>query len=138
MAKFKVGDRVVCKVDKFGNETVGKEYIVRLPENGKGWFQVERDDAGHHNSYFECNFELVEPTVKQPPPFRPRSASTLSMEEELSLLYSVREQVITLSKEVVRLKAVLDALKHPTIEKQDKMRGRPQVLPPSSKGRAGG
>ena len=66
---FKPGDKVRCVTSDYGNETVGKVYIVAEEKvkgvTWQGWFNVEADDDGNFQGYPERNFELVkENTMK--------------------------------------------------------------------------
>jgi hypothetical protein len=60
---FKKGDQVRCLKSVYGNETVGKIYIVKSyrPPCSQGDlnFFVELDDNGDSNAYHSDNFELA-------------------------------------------------------------------------------
>lgn len=54
---FKVGDRVICVRREYGNETVGKIYVV-----SKAWEDdvcIELDDNGNPNYYKVDQFKKV-------------------------------------------------------------------------------
>lgn len=55
MSRFKPGDVVICIKVEFGNETVGKKYLV-IRNDDDGWFSVEKDDNGSRNAFLESNF----------------------------------------------------------------------------------
>lgn len=59
---LKPGVKVRCLVSQYGNETVGKIYVVSKDYDLDigWWFSVESDDRGHMNGYPISNFELVE------------------------------------------------------------------------------